>query len=128
MSRNQRLALLGLAVVVVVVGFIIIRPGSDDSSSSTTTTAAAPQTVVVQDGKPVGGVKKLEFRKGGTIDFKVQATAPGGEVHFHGYDVHETVPAAGGTVRFKLPAKIDGIFVVEMEDSGEQIASVEVQQ
>jgi hypothetical protein len=154
MPRNQRLALLGLAVVVVVVGFIVLKPGSDDSSSSSTQTVtvvqttqvqttdgrtetvttqvrepAAPkvQTVTVRNGEPVGGVKKLEFTKGDTIDFKVKATAPGGEVHFHGYDVHETVPPGGGTVEFKLKAKFDGRFVVEMEDSGQQIAQVEVQ-
>jgi hypothetical protein len=155
MSRNQRLALLGLAVVVVVVGFIVLQPGSDDddSSSATQTVTVVQQTTVettdgatktvttevrkpaapkipvvnVKNGEPVGGVKKLEFDKGDTIDFKVKATAPGGEVHFHGYDVHETVPADGGTVEFKLKAKFDGRFVVEMEDSGQEIAQVEVQ-
>jgi hypothetical protein len=154
MSRNQRWALLGLAVVVVVVGFIVLKPGSSDDSSSDTKTVTVVQKTVVQttdgqaktvttevqepakvqvpvvdvkNGEPVGGIKKLEFDKGGTIDFKVKATAPGGEVHFHGYDVHETVPAGGGTVEFKLKAKFDGRFVVEMEDSGQQIAQVEVQ-
>lgn len=152
MSRNQRLALLGLAVVVVVVAFIIARPSSDDGGSDTTATstvvvqktvveksdgqtstvtrtveqAPAVPVVVVKDGEAVGGIKKLSFARGGTIDFKVRATAPGGEVHFHGYDVHETVPAAGGTVEFRLKAKISGIFVVEMEASGQQIAQVEV--
>lgn len=153
MSRNQRLALLGLAVVVLVGGFIVLKPGSSDNASpsptvtvvqktvvqqrdgrtetvtSTVRKPAVPTvpTVVVKGGKPVGGVKKLVFNKGDTIDFKVKATAPGGEVHFHGYDVHETVPASGGTAEFKLKAKFDGRFVVEMEDSGQEIAEVEVQ-
>jgi hypothetical protein len=155
MTRNQRWVLLGLAVVVVVVGFIVLKPGSNDDSSSDTKTvtvvqktvvettdgqtktvttevqepAVAPVPVVnVKNGQPVGGIKKLEFTKGGTIDFKVTATAPGGEVHFHGYDVHKTIPAGGGTVEYKLKAKFDGRFIVEMEDSGQQIAQVEVQQ
>jgi hypothetical protein len=155
MSRTQRLAVLGAFVVVVVVAFIIARPGSDDSSGTTgtqTATAVVQQTVettagrtqtvtrtverpakpavptvVVEDGKPVGGVERLQFRKGGTIDFRVRAGAPGGEVHFHGYDVHRHVPAGGGTVRFRLPAKFDGRFVVELEATGQEIAEVEVQ-
>jgi hypothetical protein len=56
----------------------------------------------------------------------VRSDTPG-EIHFHGYDVHRDVPEGGGTVRFKLPAKFDGRFEVEVEDTGVQIAEVEVQ-
>jgi hypothetical protein len=93
----------------------------------TTTAPAAPPLVVVKDGQPVGGVQKLEFTKGGTIDFLVRSDTPG-EIHFHGYDVHRDVPEGGGTVRFRLPAKFDGRFVVELEETGTEIAEVEVQQ
>jgi hypothetical protein len=30
-------------------------------------------------------------------------------------------------VKFSFPAKIDGVFVIELEGRGEQIASLEVQ-
>lgn len=126
MSRNQRTTLLALVVVVVIVGFVVARAAGGGGSSSTTaagTTTVVP-TVVVRHGKPVGGVKKLDFPKGGTIDFKVRSDVAD-EVHFHGYDVHRDVPA-GGTVRFRVPAKFDGRFVVELERHGEQIAEVEV--
>jgi hypothetical protein len=146
MSRNQRLALLGLAVVVLVAGFVIAKSGSDGngSSSDTTSTPAASattggsgttdnggtpakpavQTVVVKNAKPVGGIKVLKFNKGGTIRFKVTSDTAD-EIHFHGYDIGKDVEA-GGSVSFNVPAKIDGKFEVELEDHKEQIASVEV--
>jgi hypothetical protein len=43
----------------------------------------------------------------------------------HGYDFHKNVPA-GGSVDFKFPAKIDGVFVIELESRGEQIAELRV--
>jgi hypothetical protein len=133
-SRNQRLSLLGLTVVVLVAAFVIARSGgsdSDNGKSATTSTAngtggAAPpnNVVVVRNAKPVGGVKKLTFKKGGTIDFTVRSDTAD-EVHFHGYDIGKDVKA-GGSVHFRTPAKIDGRFEVELEDRKQQIAEVEV--
>lgn len=81
--------------------------------------------VTVKDGKPVGGIQKLKFTKGDTIAFKVVSDAPG-EIHFHGYDIPQEVKSAGGSTTFKVKATIEGRFVVEMEDTGQQIAEVEV--
>jgi hypothetical protein len=102
------------------------------TTTTTTTTTEAPakpqiQTIRVKDGQPVGGVKELDFAKGDTIAFKVTATAPGGEVHFHGYDIAKEIPEGGGSVTYKVPATIEGIFEVEMEATGVQIAKVVVQ-
>jgi hypothetical protein len=137
LSRNQRLSLLGLAAVVLVVAFVVARSGGGDDSGSTTTTPAAPvdahgarpapqrDLVVVKDAKPVDGIQRFTYKKGGTIDFTVRSDTAD-EVHFHGYDIGKDVKA-GGTVRFRVPAKIDGRFEVELEDHKEQIAEVEVQ-
>ena len=97
-----------------------------------TTTTEAPRkpkipTIRVEDGQPVGGVKEIEVDKGDTIAFKVTANAPGGEVHFHGYDVSKEIPASGGSVTFRVPATVEGIFEAEMEATGVQIAKVTVQ-
>src|SRR4051812_35147313 len=138
MSRNQRLGLLAGAVVVLVVGFIVLKPGSDDSSdsSSDSTTPAASAgattaqpkavatTIVVRDAKPVGGVKVLKFKKGDKIAFAVDSDTAD-EIHVHGYDKHADIPK-GGTVRFNFPGKIDGKFVVELENHKQEIASLEV--
>jgi hypothetical protein len=155
MSPRARIGLVVGAVVVLIVAFVVAQSGGDDKKSSTnsaatttpqasgpatdttgtdapsaaatTTTPAAPAvpTITVVGGKPKGGVEKLKFTKGDTIRFKVTSPDTTGEVHFHGYDVHEDLKA-GGSATFTVPAKIEGRFVVEMESSGTQIAEVEV--
>jgi hypothetical protein len=115
------MVLLGLAAVVVVVAIVIAVTGGGGSDDETTVTAA---TVVVRDAKPVGGVKTIRFKKGGTIDLTVESDTAD-EIHFHGYDVMKDVEE-GGTVHFRMPATIDGVFEVELEDHKTQIASVEV--
>jgi hypothetical protein len=87
-SRTQRLALLGVAVVIAVAAAIIIGTGGSDSTAS-----AGPTTIEVKDAKPVGGVKTLTYKKGATIDITIKSDTAD-EVHFHGYDVHKDVDAA----------------------------------
>jgi hypothetical protein len=120
MARNQRIALLVAAVVIVAVAIVAIGGGSNDNQK-----AGGPQTVTVVNAKPEGGVKTVTFKKGGTVDITVKSDTAD-EIHIHGYDVHKDV-AKGGTVHFRFPAKLDGKFVVELEQHGEQIASLQVQ-
>ena len=121
MTRNTRIALLGVAVVIVVVAVIVLG----GSGSSDTTKSSGPVTVTVKDAKPVGGVKDVTFKSGGTVDLTVKSDTAD-EVHFHGYDVHKDVPA-GGSVHFEFPAKIDGKFVVELENHKVTLANVTVE-
>jgi hypothetical protein len=114
------MVLLGLAAVVAVAAIVIAVTGGGSDEKKTVTAA----TVVVKDAKPEGGVKTIRFKKGGTIDLTVKSDTAD-EVHFHGYDVAKDVEK-GGTVRFQMPATIDGVFEVELEDHKTQIASVEV--
>jgi plastocyanin len=133
-GRSQRIGLLVAAVVVVVVAIVVIGGGDDeDSSPSTETTAQttsekpatpAVPTITIKDGKPVGGVQEIEVDKGDTIQFKVKSDADH-EIHMHGYDIAKEV-AAGGQVSYDVPADIDGIFEIEIEDLGEQIAELRV--
>jgi hypothetical protein len=120
MTRNRRLALLGLALVIAIVAVVVIGSGG-----SSTPKSGGPATVVVRNAKPVGGVKDVTVKKGGTIDLTIKSDTAD-EVHFHGYDVHKDV-AKGGSVRFKLPAKIDGKFVVELEEHKQTLATVTVE-
>jgi hypothetical protein len=119
MSRTQRLVVLGLAAIVVVVAIIVIGTGGSGS-----TTNAGPTTVVVQGAKPVGGVKDVTFKKGGTVDLTVKSDTAD-EVHFHGYDVHKDV-TKGGSVHFRFPASIEGKFIVELENHKQTLANVTV--
>jgi len=120
MSNQRRIALLAAAVVVLVAG--AIAASSLGGSDSKTAKAA---TVTVQGGKPVGGVQEVAFKKYGTIDLTVRSDVAD-EVHFHGYDVHKDVEA-GRSVRFRMPAKLDGRFEVELEGRKQQLAEVTVQ-
>ena len=120
MSSTQRLALLGVAVVIIVVAAVIIGTGGSSDVKS-----AGPTTIEVRDAKPVGGVQTITYKKGKTIDLTVKSDTAD-EVHFHGYDVHKDV-AKGGSVHFKFPAKIDGKFIVELEQHKQTLANVTVE-
>jgi plastocyanin len=136
MSQGRRLALIALVVVIAVVGFVIAKSGSNNKDKSatvtettkgvtSTTTDVTPVPIVVKNGKPVGGVKKITVSKGDPVRFTVTSDVAD-EIHVHGYDFHKDV-TKGGSVSFDFPAKIDGVFVIELENRGEQIASLEVQ-
>jgi hypothetical protein len=104
---------------------------STQSTQSTQSTSTAQEpakpsvpTVRVVDAKPQGGVKKLEFKKGDQIRFRVVSDTAD-EIHVHGYDLMKDV-AKGGSVSFAFKGSIDGRFVVELEGHGEQIAELDV--
>jgi hypothetical protein len=120
MPRTQRVALLGIAVVIAVVAVIVTgTTGSSETKSS------GPATIEIKDAKPVGGVKKLTYKKGDRIDITVKSDAAD-EVHFHGYDIAKDVEA-GGSVHFDVPATIEGDFEMELEQRKQQIADVRVE-
>ena len=120
MSRTQRFALLGLAVVVIVVAAVVIGTSGGGSDVK----SAGPTTIEVKDAKPVGGVKTITYKKGDTIDLTVKSDTAD-EVHFHGYDVHKDV-TEGGSVHFRFPASIEGKFIVELENHKQTLANVTV--
>jgi len=133
------------AIAVVSVLFVVLRGGDDDGGEPTSTQAPATQTqttqqtgptadveakiaietvIKVRNGKPVGGVKRLEYSKGERIRFQVRSDV-GDEVHVHGYDRSKDVEP-GGTVRFSFPATLEGVFEVELESRAEPIAELRV--
>jgi FtsP/CotA-like multicopper oxidase with cupredoxin domain len=121
MGRNQRIGLIVGAIVIVVIAIVVIGSGGNDK----TKTASGPQTVTVVNGKPDGGIKTLNYNKGDNVDLTVKSDTAD-EIHIHGYDLHKDVEK-GGSVHFTFPAKLDGKFVIELENAGEQIASLQVE-
>lgn len=81
-------------------------------------------TIVVAAGEPVDGIAELEYSAGEQVEFTVESDAAE-EIHVHGYDVSRDVPA-GGSVSFSFPAEIEGIFEIELEELGVQIAELTV--
>jgi heme/copper-type cytochrome/quinol oxidase subunit 2 len=131
MRGRTRLGLIAGAVAIAVIGFIIAQSGGSDKTDKTTstgktaTTTATTTPIQVVNGKPVGGIRKINVNKGEQVRFSVTSDVSD-EVHVHGYDFMKDVKA-GGTVRFDFPAKIDGSFEIELENRKEQIAALEVQ-
>ena len=144
-SNGARFAVLGVAVAAVVVLFVVLSGGGDEepttTTAATTTTATEPPaggekpekekptepevpTIEVKGGQPVGGVQDLEFKAGEDMVFRVESDTAS-EIHFHGYDVMQDVEA-GGEVTFDVPADIEGVFEVELEETAVQIAEITV--
>lgn len=130
-------ALVLLLAVFIVVG--VAACGSDDETTTTaaTTTSGnekatiqeegtkpAIPTIVVRNGEPVGGVEELEYSAGDEIRFRVSSNKAD-EVHVHGYDAEEEIPA-GGSATLAFTADIEGIFEVELHESEAQIAELRV--
>jgi hypothetical protein len=122
MRSNGVRALAGIAVVVVA-GVLLVTLKNSGSSGTGTVTKGVP-TIVVKNGKPVGGIKQLTYNEGERVRFKVDSDVSD-EVHMHGYDIMKDVKA-GGSVSFDFPATIEGVFEAELEGRKEQILELRV--
>lgn len=103
-------------------------PTTTDGTATTTAPAPKPKpsipVVRVVGGEPKGGVKRLSYKNGDKIRFRVVSDVAD-EIHVHGYDKHFDV-AAGGSVTVALDATIEGRFEVELENHGVEIVQLEV--
>jgi hypothetical protein len=96
--------------------------GAGSSAGGTSGSAkgkASVPTIVIRNGEPVGGIQELEYSAGEEVRFRVESDVAD-EVHVHGYDLMQDVPA-GGSVEFDFPAELEGIFEAELEGRKEQV-------
>lgn len=134
MSRSQRLTFLGIAIVIAVVAVIVLASsGGDDEtaktrSQATPTATESPEATATATPVPPlvtsDRITKLRFKQGDTIRFRVRSDVAD-EVHVHGYDLMKDVEP-GQTITFSFPASITGIFEIELESAGKQIAQLRV--
>ena len=122
MSSNAMRALAGVAVVIIAIVLLVVL--KNNGGSETKTDSGRLQTIVVKNGKPVGGIRQLTYNKGERILFKVDSDVSD-EVHMHGYDIMKDVKA-GGSVTFDFPSSIEGVFEAELEGRKEQILELTV--
>jgi hypothetical protein len=147
MSRTQRFTFLAIAAVIAVVAVFVLADSSEDdpppeqSAATATPTATAPQEASPQETPEptpeptptatptplltTAKVAELEYTQGETVRFRVRSSEPD-EVHVHGYDLFTDV-APGRTARMSFKADITGIFEIELEHSGKQIARLTVE-
>ena len=140
----NRLVIAAAGIVVAVVLFLVFRPdGGDDITSSppppnpptTPTSETATRSVppppaivqipiVVQGGKPVGGIKRATVAKDRVVVLVVRSDVAD-EVHLHGYNVMRDLEP-GTPARLRFRATIPGQFEAELEQRGLQIANITV--
>jgi len=142
MSPRQRITFLAIAVVIAVVAVVVLADSSEDDSepdqAAATATATSTPTPGEETGTPTptptprppppltaGKVAELQFTEGETVRFRVRSETPE-EIHVHGYDLTKDV-RTGQTVTMSFKATITGIFEIEFEHSGEQIAELRVE-
>lgn len=103
---------------------------ADQDGASPTAPSFAPRgepSVVIRTrgSQPVGGVTVLRAKTGDDVRFDVEADSED-DVHVHGYDV--SAPAAPGKpAQIGFAADLEGIFEVELENAGVEIARVMVE-
>lgn len=142
MNSNTTRVVAGILVVVVAVVLFLVLKDDDEgkgasekvesatgpaqTTNAADNTIAEPEitTIVIKNGKPVGGIADLTYDKDEEVRFKVDSDVSD-EIHVHGYDIMKDVEA-GGSVIFAFPASIEGIFEAELEGRGEQILELTV--
>jgi len=149
MSKQQRIAFLAVAATIALAAIVVLRPGGDDAeprsaAAQTTPTptsvptpagggskATATPTAEPRPKRPevprlrAGRERTITVNKGDTVRFAVVPNTAE-EVHVHGYDVFKEAPA-GKPTRVNFKADIEGVFEIEFERSGEQIARLKVE-
>lgn len=129
-SNTARAGVGVLILAAAVILFLVLKGGGSDSSTSSRDASqgggakAAVPTIVVRGGKPVGGIRELDYAKGDRVRFRVESDVSD-EVHLHGYDLIKDV-APGHPVGFDFPANLEGVFEAELESRSEQIVELRV--
>ena len=78
----------------------------------------------VRGGGQAGAAQRIRARRGDTVRLDVIADVAD-EVHVHGYDVTRRV-APGSPARLRFRARLEGVFEIELEQRGVQVAELEV--
>jgi hypothetical protein len=153
-SDFRKVALIAASLGLLISLFFALRPDDDEDQAAQATTAQTttepppatteeppvttelppptttqdPGTVhinyVIVGGKPEGGIARDSVARGRIVVINVTADVTD-HVHVHGYDLMADVsPGAPATIRFTADAP--GRFEIELEESGVQIAELEV--
>lgn len=125
MASNPKAALAAAGgLVAAVVFFVVLQGGKEENPSKEPRPEPQAPTIVVEGGQPVGGVADLKFSAGDDIRFAVESDVSG-ELHLHGYDVSKPIQQ-GQRTEFDVPATIEGVFELELEQGPVSLAQISV--
>jgi heme/copper-type cytochrome/quinol oxidase subunit 2 len=87
---------------------------------------AEPEPVALEfaGGEVLGGVETIEVESGEEVTTTVTSDVQE-ELHVHGVDLYQDLPP-GEEVEVTFTPEAEGVFEIELHDSGEPIASLEV--
>jgi heme/copper-type cytochrome/quinol oxidase subunit 2 len=148
MSRGQRFTYLAIALAIAVVAVVVLADSSEDKTGGEPAATTAPSTpeptgtTAPQEASPretptptetrepaplltTAKVTELEVTEGETVRFRVRSDTAD-HVHVHGYDLLQDV-TPGKTVTMSFKATITGIFEIELEAAGKEIARLKVE-
>jgi hypothetical protein len=145
-----RILIAAAAVAVAVVGlFLVFRPDDDGGAAATGTTTTTAQTtapttslpppppappqppppaqvrIVVQQGQPVDGVRRVTVAQGRRVVLIVTSDVTD-HVHLHGYNIMRDV-GPGQPARIAFRATIAGTVEAELEDRRVRLATITAQ-
>lgn len=131
-SDFRKVALIAASLGLLLSLFLALRPGNDEeaaptASAATTitpaTTEAEPPAILDVDAR-TGAVVRLTVDRGDRVVLNVTAAVVD-HVHLHGYDLKaEVSPARPAKISFT--AGVPGRFELELEESGIELAELEV--
>lgn len=144
MLRYRSAALAVAAIAVLAVAFVALRPGEEEEAPTPGPTASpAPPTTAETQPDPAAvsadpepepqppapllepdSTQDIQVDQGETVRFRVRSPQDD-EIHVHGYDRTKQV-GAGETVSMSFPADIEGIFEIELEESGMPLGELRV--
>ncbi|MGZ8782158.1 MAG: hypothetical protein ACXWZB_01525 [Gaiellaceae bacterium] len=151
----RKVALIAASLGLLLSLFVALRPSDDDDAAGTTTAAtttdktttapppatteretatqaattapAEPQVVrarIVVAGDTAPTVRQLKVKRGKDVVLVVESALTD-HVHLHGYDlIADVAPGKPATIRFTASAP--GLFELELEVRGLEIAELEV--
>jgi hypothetical protein len=101
----------------------------DDSNGGTTETTPPPKkdegtVIVLKGGEPDGGRKDITLKSGDEGKITVESDEEL-EIHLHGYEIKKTAKP-DEPAEFEFKADIPGVFTMEVENTGTEIAEIEV--
>lgn len=144
MGNSGRIAMIIAGAFMLVAATVLFVPGGDDADddqdppATAVTGVTAGQTASPGDdrttsptqrdsGGPLleaGSSQDISVDQGDAVRFRVRSEVDD-EVHVHGYNITRTVPA-GETVNISFVADLEGVFEIELHETGERVGELTV--